>query len=374
MLLRCCQLSLIAAALLLAALSSPGLAQDVAADLQAAIDNLASDSFLTREKASDKLLAAGRSAIAPLEAAAAQGELEKTARSLAVLEQLAVDAQDSTVRDEAVAAITRLSTSQLPTVATRAAALATAIVEVRRSQAIDRLEKLGAKFTNQTVVIGAGFLPAAHSLEIGPDWRGTDHDLQALGLIADLRVVSFSGEQVNDVWLKHLTPIKSMQWLKLKKTKVTAAGIEHLKQFKELYAVDFMYFSVDDAAVRPLAEMPQLSLVRLFGTQVSDEGAAKLATDLPTTKIDIRRGGFLGIGIEPHPLGCQISRVEPTSSAARAGLEPGDVILSIAGERPGSFEELTKVIGRFAPAKEIEIELYRRGNREKLKIKLGEWE
>jgi S1-C subfamily serine protease len=120
--------------------------------------------------------------------------------------------------------------------------------------------------------------------------------------------------------------------------------------------------------------MRQLSGIKLYGTKVSKEGGAKLAAALPTTKVDVRRGGFLGIGIEPHPLGCVIIRVESKSVAARAGLEPGDVILSISGERPASFEELTKVIARFEPGEDVALQLYRDGERETLKVKLGEWE
>jgi hypothetical protein len=357
---------------LLALLSSWVLADAVPADLSQAIDDLSSDVFLTREKASDKLLAAGAAAIAPLEAAAARGELETMARALAVLEQLAVDSKEESVRDAALAAVQRLSISELPRVASRAEALVEAIAELRRTQAIAHLTALGATYTDRPQLIGSGILP--HLLEIGPDWRGEDSDLKVLAAISDLQAVSLSSDKVTDAWVEHLTAIPALQYLKLKKTKVTARGIARLKQFKELNAVDLLYFPVDDEAIRPLAEMRQLSIIRLYGTKVSKEGAAKLAADLPTTKIDVRRGGFLGIGIEPHPLGCIISRVEAKSMAAKAGLEPGDVILSIGGEKPGSFEELTKVIGRFEPGDEVALQLYRDRERETLKVKLGEWE
>lgn len=372
MLLRRRHLSLLA--VLLAMLSSALHAQDDLPGLNRAIDDLSSDAFLIREKASDKLLAAGAAAIAPLEAAASRGELETTARALAILEQLAVDAKESAAREAALAAVKRLASSTTPGVASRATALVDAIAELRRSQAIARLEGLGAKFKYEPLLVGPAILPTAYLLEIGADWRGESDDLKALALIDDLQAVSFSGDQVNDVWLEHLTTVSGLRSLKLKKTKVTAAGIERLKQFKELYEVAFFYCAVDDEAIRALADMPQLSMVKLFGTKVSKEGAAKLAADLPTTRIDVRRGAFLGIGIEPHPLGCIIIRVEAKSVADRAGLEPGDIIYSIAGDRPGSFEELTKVIARFEPGEEVPLQLYRDGDRETLKVKLGEWE
>lgn len=358
----------------LLALLSPARAQDVPAEVRQAIDDLSSDVFLTRERASEKLLAAGAAAIAPLEAAATKGELETTSRALTVLEQLVVDAKDPAVQDAALAAITRLAAAKTPGVGPRATALVEGIAELRRKQAIARLVDLGAKLESQSLLLGPGVLSAAQTIEIGSDWRGEVDDLKSLALIGDLKIVSFSGDKVDDAWIEHVVAVQGLQWLKLKKTKVTATGIERLKQLKELYGLDLLYSAIDDNAIRPLADMRQLSLVRLYGTKVSKEAAAKLIADLPTAKIDLRRGGFLGIGIEPHPLGCIISRVEGKSMAAKAGLEPGDVILSIAGEKPGSFEELTKVIGRFEPGQEIELQLYRDGEREKVKITLGEWE
>jgi hypothetical protein len=362
------------AGLLLAVLSSPLAADDVSPEIAQAIADLSSDVFLTREKASERLLAAGAAAIEPLEAAAARGELETTARALAILEQLVVDAKLPADQDAALAAVKRLAAAKAPGVAARATALVEAVAELRRTQAIARLTDLGARFESQTLA-GAALLPTtAQYLEIGPDWTGDDGDLKALAMIYDLQAISFSGEQVTDVWLAHLTDVPSLRTLKLKRTKVTAVGIRGLKELKELTALDLFYFPVDDEAIRPLADMRQLSRVRLYGTEVSKAAAAKLTADLPTTTVDVRRGGFLGIGIEPHPLGCIIARVEIKSMAARAGLEPGDIILSIAGERPGTFEELTKVIGRFEPGEEIALQLYRDGERETLKIKLGEWE
>lgn len=363
-----------AAVLLLAVLSRQLPAQEVAPGIQQAIADLSSDVFLTREKASEKLLAVGSAAIEPLEKTAAKGELETTARALAVLEQFAVEGETPAVQEAAVAAIKRLAATAAPIVGPRATQLAAQIAELRKTQAIARLVELGAKLQSQSLLIGPGFLADAQMLEIGPDFRGELDDLKSLTLIDDLKAVSLSGEKITDAWIEQITAVTALQSLKLKKTKVTAAGIEKLKQLKELYVLDCLYFPVDDEAIRPLADMRQLSLVRLYGTKVSPAAAAKLTADLPTTKIDVRRGGFLGIGIEPHPLGCIISRVEGKSMAAKAGLEPGDIILSIAGERPGSFEELTKVIGRFDAGQEIELQLYRDGEREKMKIELGEWE
>lgn len=352
------------------ALIFPAAAEEESAKLQQAIAELSSDTFLIREKASDRLFAAGEQAIPELETAAAQRELETTIRALQVLESLAVAAKAEATRDSALAAVQRLADAKVG----RAETVLTAITLARRAQAIAHLQGLGATVNDQPVFIGAGFLPAEFSIEIGPGWRGQNADLKQLTNISDLRVLSLQGEQVDDAWLAHVAAVPTLQSIKLKRVKVTAAGLEQLRALKELFAIDLLYFPLDDAAAGPLTQMPQLSAIRLFDTKLSKEAAAKLALDMPNTKIDVRRGGFLGIGVERHPLGCFITRVEPKSVAALAGISAGDIILSIGGERPVDFQDLSAIIGKYGPGEEVTLELYRDDEREMLKIKLGEWE
>jgi S1-C subfamily serine protease len=143
---------------------------------------------------------------------------------------------------------------------------------------------------------------------------------------------------------------------------------------KELFIVEIYYTPLDDDAVGHFRGMRQLSTLRIFGGEISQESGERLAADLPTTKVDLRRGGFLGIGVQGHPLGCIIINVQPRSAADEAGIEIGDVILSIGGKNVRSFEELTAEIAKYKPGEEIAMELFRGGDREPLKIKLGEWE
>src|SRR6187551_324121 len=81
--------------------------------LQQAIDDLGSDAFLVRERASDRLLAAGAAAVPVLETAAAGRELEAATRSLDVLESLAVDPKNAKASDAASAAVARLAAKEV---------------------------------------------------------------------------------------------------------------------------------------------------------------------------------------------------------------------------------------------------------------------
>ena len=50
------------------------------------------------------------------------------------------------------------------------------------------------------------------------------------------------------------------------------------------------------------------------------------------------RTGGIGIVLEPHPAGVAVTAVHHRSPAARAGLEPGDVILEVEGLPAGSLD------------------------------------
>ncbi len=74
-------------------------------------------------------------------------------------------------------------------------------------------------------------------------------------------------------------------------------------------------------------------------------------------KIDAQRGAF-------------VSEVLADSSAAKAGIKPGDVLISIDGKRINSFAELRAKVGTTPPGKEILIGLIRQGKPMDVKVTL----
>lgn len=74
-------------------------------------------------------------------------------------------------------------------------------------------------------------------------------------------------------------------------------------------------------------------------------------------KIDAQRGAF-------------VSEVFPDSSAAKAGIKPGDVLISVDGKRINSFAELRAKVGTTPPGKEITIGLIRQGKPMDVKVTL----
>ncbi len=68
--------------------------------------------------------------------------------------------------------------------------------------------------------------------------------------------------------------------------------------------------------------------------------------------------------------GALISEVEKDGPAAKAGLEPNDVVLRFDGERVRSVAELRRLVRETPPGRTVEVEISRDGNRHKFHLTL----
>src|SRR5690606_31896963 len=77
------------------------------------------------------------------------------------------------------------------------------------------------------------------------------------------------------------------------------------------------------------------------------------------------------LGLEKHS-GALVSSVLEGSPADKAGMKPGDVVLSVDGSEIESPRSLSMTIASMAPGSETVLEIWRRGGRETLSVRLGE--
>lgn len=71
------------------------------------------------------------------------------------------------------------------------------------------------------------------------------------------------------------------------------------------------------------------------------------------------------------PTGALVSSVEKDSPAAKAGLEPGDVILSVNGKEIASSGELPPVVADIVPGDSAKLQVWRKGGTRDLEVKVG---
>ncbi|HTV68907.1 MAG TPA: Do family serine endopeptidase [Rhizobiaceae bacterium] len=94
--------------------------------------------------------------------------------------------------------------------------------------------------------------------------------------------------------------------------------------------------------------------------------------------------GWLGVQIQPvnadiaDSLGLQkasgalVSEAQADSPAKAAGIVAGDVITSVNGKDVASPKELARVIGAVEPGSSVDVTVWRKGQSETFKVKLGE--
>lgn len=110
-----------------------------------------------------------------------------------------------------------------------------------------------------------------------------------------------------------------------------------------------------------------------IGFAISSNMAADVMSQLIETGSVVR--GFLGVMIQdvddrlagsfdlPNTNGALISHVQPDSPADKAGLQPGDFIVSVDGKPLRGVLELRRVVAAIRPGEAVPVEAYRDGEK-----------
>jgi hypothetical protein len=342
-------------------------------DITQWVKDLDADRFLIRESATENLIESAYDAVAPLLEALPGSSLEVTTRGIYVLRELALSG-DASTEEAAERALGELAAPRGTSVSRRAATTLAMLGEIRQTRVLGELEQLGAGITTETTQVGLQFEQDVNSIEIGENWKGTQQNLRRLKWLGNVQKITLIGPQITDDTLKHVQHMSSLKVVIIKRAGITDAAMASLKDLKNLRQLDVMYSRIGDESVDDLKVHTSASLLKLYGTDVTKQGADRLQEALATTKVDFRRGAFLGVGCQTHPLGCAIAIVHPNSAAARAGLMPGDIIVKYGDKEVPDFETLTGMIGGNRPGDTISLEIQHGDESSVKKITLGEWE
>lgn len=151
-------------------------------------------------------------------------------------------------------------------------------------------------FSNITIV----------SLRMTP---ATDDDLRLVGSVPTIENIDLTETKITGAGLRHLKPLRHLRVLGVWKTRVDDAGLRHLAQHHELWNLSLDETDVTDAGLVHLRNMnleewlglahtrvsdeglahlghfKKLRSLNLIGTAVTKEGVKKLQTELPNTDI-----------------------------------------------------------------------------------------
>jgi hypothetical protein len=108
------------------------------------------------------------------------------------------------------------------------------------------------------------------------DAPATDDDLRAIAKLPRLEVLLLPGTKVTGAGLVHLKDLTSLRLLDLWDTRVDDAGIKHLRQLTKLWSLGLGQTGVTDAGLAHLAGLTGLESVGLKETGVTDAGLRHL--------------------------------------------------------------------------------------------------
>jgi hypothetical protein len=276
------------------------------AEIATWVEQLGAEQFSQREAASKSLASSGLAALGPLGDAIGRDDLEVASRAIEIVCGF-LDSDDDVLAGAAEKLLETIAEGP-PSAVTRLADGALEFHHRGMTQATrEKLEALGA-------VISEGmFLSGNRGLQVilNTRWRGTSEDLRLLSRLQGVRLVG-------------------------------AFGVP-----------------LDAAAVAALGRLHGVEAMQLYGTGISDDLLAALTAKLPNARIDVRKGGKLGVAGQPMIGPCVITHVQEGSAAAKAELQIGDVVLSIDGTAVANFEALTTEVGRHGPGDTITLEIDR---------------
>jgi hypothetical protein len=270
------------------------------------IDTLGSPQFSQREAATRSLIEAGPAALGPLREAIDSGDLEVSSRAIEIARtMLASDDQEvATAAEQFLDGVAGNADASV-------AGLAEATLDFHAVGLADAarvaLQGLGMKLVRGMLATGQQGMHA--TFDTG--WRGTSDDLRLLLRLPGLLIVSVHG------------------------------------------------VPVDDKGLAVIGRLRRAARIELYGTGLDEPQVEALAEKLPDTRIELRKGGKLGVAGHPNAVPCHITMVQPGSAAEKAGLQVGDIVAKVADKPIRNFEELTTEIGLHGPGDTLELEIVR---------------
>jgi len=87
-------------------------------------------------------------------------------------------------------------------------------------------------------------------------------------------------------------------------------------------------------------------------------------------KILLRNQAVVGVELDPNAKNARVHKVTPNLPAAKAGLKPGDVILSVGGEKTPTSTDVTRTLGKYKPGDKVALDISRGDKTMKLNAEL----
>lgn len=335
------------------------------------VEQLGSDQYALRERASRQLFEAGPVAVPRLESAIRRGDLETSERALQILHGIAMR-QDPGQPGVAWDALTRLTATGSGSAATRARKMLSVVARQRIARAREALSEAGIKVDLNGYVLQAS-ASSAEVLHITDSWNGDQDALAWIPWLYGIEFALLEGSSIDGKVIEQVVEMPDLRNVVFSKTKIAEENLSRLARMSRIDTLELRYVPIGDQAAPKLATLPLRNSLSLIGTEISSQGVDALREALPGLKIEFKRGGFLGVEYQAAWADrCEISRVVPGGAAERAGLQARDIITKVDDVQINTFTDLQEEIGMHAPEDPITISYERLGQLHTTELTLGQ--
>jgi hypothetical protein len=119
--------------------------------------------------------------------------------------------------------------------------------------------------------------------------QATDADLERLKLLPDLESLTLYGAEIHDSGIERLTALKKLKELVLENTEITEEGLKAVATLPQLQSLNLRRSTYlkdsKDSALAHLTKTPKLQYLSLKFTEATGAGIEKLQKALPGCKI-----------------------------------------------------------------------------------------
>jgi Leucine-rich repeat (LRR) protein len=115
-----------------------------------------------------------------------------------------------------------------------------------------------------------------------------DDDVRVISGCHEVTSLDLSDTNVTDIGLDYLTQMPNLRVISLRRTPITDQGLQRLSAIKSLEVLDVSGTSVGVVALNALASLPRLTVLRLAASSIDDASLLPLASSASLREIDLR--------------------------------------------------------------------------------------
>lgn len=200
--------------------------------------------------------------------------------------------------------------------------------------------------------------------------------LHDLTLPNSIKVIDLGMFQLNEPTVRMLADLNLIA-LRMDECEISPAAIEAFSSLTSIRELSWTRTPISSDLFDAMAKLPVLQTINLSVSKFLHEDKKRFDQQRPSCRFINVPVAFLGvqgpqtISSYQREEGCLIEQVVADSSAAKAGIEPGDIIRKVSGQPIEKFEELRMFITQYTAGESLELDVEREGKIIKIPVKLG---